>query len=121
WATFVRAVANGNYVTVVNNLLTAGATGTGGLRPLPVIGGATLVTSQRALRNGCDRIADGLTGGFVNPDTGLTVLPRCFPENYLVANPQFSTANYASNLGWTDYNALEVQFTMRPVHGLSLM
>jgi len=120
--TFATALANGNYVTVVNNLLTAGSTGTGGLRPLPIdpATGVTLVTSQRALRNGCDRIADGLTGGFVNPDTGQTILPRCFPENYLIANPQFSTAVYAKNLGRSDYNALEVQLTMRPVHGLSL-
>jgi hypothetical protein len=119
--TFATALANGNYATVVNSLLTAGATGTGGLRPLPVVAGTTLVTSQRALRNGCDRIADGLTGGFVNPDTGQTILPRCFPENYLTANPQFSTATYAENLGYTNYNALEIQLTMRPVHGLSLM
>jgi hypothetical protein len=119
--TFATALANGNYVGVVNNLLTAGTTGTGGLRPVPVVAGTSLVTSQRTLRNGCDRIADGLTGGFVNPDTGQTILPRCFPENYLVANPQFGNAIYAANLGTSDYNALEVQLTMRPIHGLSLM
>jgi hypothetical protein len=121
--TFAAALANGNYVSVINSLLTAGATGAGGLRPLPAdpATGTTLVTSQRALRNGCDRIADGLTGGFVNPDTGQMILPRCFPENYLIANPQFSTAVYAKNLGYSDYNALELQLTMRPIYGLSLM
>jgi hypothetical protein len=120
---FAANLANGNYAGVVQSLLTTGSTGAGGLQGLPLdpATGVTLVTSQRALRNGCDRIANGFVNGFVNPDTGSTILPRCFPENYLVANPQWGTAQYASNLGYSNYNSLEVQITMRPTHGLSLL
>jgi len=119
---FAANLANGNYAEVVQQLLDQGTTGPGGLQALPIdpATGATLVTSQRALRNGCDRIANNLTGGFTNPDTGLEILPRCFPENYLLANPQFRRAQYAKNVGYSNYNSLEVQFTMQPTDGLSL-
>lgn len=120
-ATFSDNLANGNYAGVVTSLL--GLNTAVGLQSLPIDPqtGATLQTNQRALRNGCDRIANGLTGGFTDPNTGLAVGPRCFPENFLIANPQFNSAVYATNLGYSDYNSLEVQFTMRPTHGLSFM
>jgi hypothetical protein len=122
-ATFAANLANGNYAAVINSLLTAGTTVAGGLRDVPndPATGTPLTTSQRALRNGCDRIANGLTGGFVNPTSGQTILPRCFPENYLVTNPQWSNALYSTNLGYSNYNSVEVQLTMRPTHGLSLL
>src|SRR5207244_8732955 len=84
--TIASALANGNYVAVIQGLL--GANTTTGLQTLPIdpLNGALLNTSQRVLRNGCDRLANGLTTGFVNPATGAQILPRCFPENYLVAN-----------------------------------
>jgi hypothetical protein len=118
---FAANLANGNYVGVVNSILGLANT-TSGLRPLPIdpSTGLTLATSQHALRNGCNRIADGLTGGFVNPDTGQTVGPRCFPENYFVANPQWTSALYSTNLGYSNYNSVEAQITMRPTHGMSL-
>jgi hypothetical protein len=119
---FATNLANGNYAAVVTSLLTAGTTGAGGLQNVPIdpATGVTLVTSQRALRNGCDRIANNLTAGFTNPDTGLQILPRCFAENYFIANPQLSGAWWAENLGESTYNSLETQITMRPIHGLSL-
>ena len=39
--------------------------------------------------------------GFTDPNTGAQILPRCFPENYFVANPQLQAAQYAKNLGYT--------------------
>jgi hypothetical protein len=45
---------------------------------------------------------------------------RCFPEDYLVANPQFATANYNSNTGSSNYHSMEAQFTLRPTQGISL-
>jgi len=125
---FGANLANGNYAGVVSSLLTAGPVGLQAL-PIDPATGVTLARGnqdQRALRNGCDRIANNAvlsTGqpGFVNPDTGLTVLPRCFPENYLIANPQWNQAMYASNIGYSNYNSVEVQLTMRPVHGMSLL
>jgi hypothetical protein len=113
-------LANGNYVGVINTLL--GANTTTGLQPLPndPVTGTILNTSQRVLRNGCDRLANNQTAGFVDPNTGATILPRCFSEDYFVANPQLTQALYAKNIGYTNYHAFEAQFTMRPAYGLSL-
>jgi len=114
---YATSLANGNYAAVVTNLLSANPTG---LEPVPFdpATGAPLFTSQRVLRNGCDRIADGvnLTGFTAN---GVQILPRCFPENYFITNPQWDSAMYTKNLGYSNYNSLEVQLTMRPTHGLS--
>jgi hypothetical protein len=116
------ALANGDYETVVNNLLGGGTTP--GLQALPIdpATGLTLVTSQRLLRNGCDRLANPAvaTVGFNNPTTGAFIGPRCFPENYFIANSQWGAAPYATNLGYNSYNSLEVQITMRPLHGFSM-
>src|SRR5262249_45634979 len=86
--------------------------------------GVTLGASQRVLRNGCDRLANatpanGLANGFTDPNTGQSILPRCFAENYFVANPQLSSAVYAKNLGYTNYHSFEAQFTLRPTLGMS--
>jgi hypothetical protein len=114
------ALANGNYPAVISALLAANTTS--GLQTLPVdpSTGLLLTTSQRVLRNGCDRLANGLTSGFTDPNTGNQVLPRCFPENFLVANPQLQTAEYANNLGYTSYHAFEAQYTLRPTFGTTL-
>jgi hypothetical protein len=117
---FATNMANGQYSAVVTSLL--GANTTTGLQTLPTdpSTGLLLTTSQRVLRNGCDRLANGLTTGFADPNTGSQVLPRCFPENFFVANPQLSSAVYAKNLGYTKYHAFEAQFTMRPTLGSTI-
>ena len=119
---FGANLANGNYVGVINSLIGLANT-TPGLQALPIdpATGLAVVTSQHALRNGCNRIANGLTGGFADPATGQTILPRCFSENYFVANPQWTTALFSSNLGYSDYNSVEIQLTMRPIHGFSMI
>jgi Carboxypeptidase regulatory-like domain len=45
---------------------------------------------------------------------------RCnsFPENFIVANPQFSNVTYQTNLGRNNYHSLQAQFSMRPTHGV---
>lgn len=121
-------MANGQYVSVVQSLLAANTSV--GLQTLPIdpSTGLLLSTSQRVLRNGCDRLANGVAGGFTDPNTGNQVLPRCFPENYFIANPQLGTGNggstvgaeYAENLGYTSYHAFEAQFTLRPTYGSTL-
>src|SRR5207249_5177737 len=40
--------------------------------------------------------------------------------NYMIANPQLTTANYAKNLGRTNYQSFETQFTLRPTMGMSV-
>jgi hypothetical protein len=97
-------LANGNYVNVITALLgtlnSATGVGTTGLQADPTgidpATGAAFTTSQRVLRNGCNRLANGLTGGFTTPD-GTAITPRCFPENFIIANPQNASSIYASN------------------------
>ena len=101
-------LANGNYVAVANALITpatltiaAGGSGITGLSPGPAFA---------ILHNGCDRLANGLTN----------IPTRCFPENYLTANPQLNAATYIGNLGRSDYHALQVSYTLRPTNGFSV-
>ena len=91
-------------------------------RSLLRAGGVT--PSQRVLRNGCDRIANGLYDSSaaavyptVNPVAGPTgfnvvrtgnIPTRCFPENYLIANPQLNNATYNANLGRNNFHSLQV-------------
>jgi hypothetical protein len=125
-----NSLADGAFAALTNQLA-GDAAPTGGLQPLIVpVGGTT--PSQRILRNGCDRIANGLYDPSAAPSyptvdptsrlvgTGLGNIPtRCFPENYLVANPQVNAANFNANLARNNYHSLQLQLTMRPVHGLS--
>src|SRR3989441_1803149 len=41
-----------------------------------------------------------------------------FPENFIVANPQFSTLNYRNNSDSSNYHSLEAGLTVRPTHGI---
>jgi hypothetical protein len=130
-------LGNGSFAALANVL--AGTTApTGGLVPITTPAGGT-TPAQRVLRNGCDRIANGYYDPS-QPAVYPTVEPRavsvagsptfgvvtaniptrCFPENYLVANPQLNNATYASNLGRNNFHSLQVGFTMRPIHGISL-
>jgi hypothetical protein len=119
---FATSLANGDYSTVVTSLLnTTITTGAGGAQALPIdptTGIAYSGAAQRILRNGCDRIANGLTAGFAIP--GGSVTPRCFPENYILANPQLTQAVYATNYGKTNYQSGQLQFTARPIQGVSV-
>jgi hypothetical protein len=47
--------------------------------------------------------------------TAQNIPTQCFPENYLISNPQLSGATYNANLGRNNYHSLQVQFTMRPL------
>lgn len=62
-------------------------------------------------------------------NTGLPVIPtgvqgavlryNGFPENFISANPQFSTIGLRTNLNNSNYHAMQAQFTMRPKSGIS--
>jgi hypothetical protein len=129
-------LGNGTFASLAN-IFAGGTAPTGGLVPLAVPAGGT-TPSQRVLRNGCDRIANGYydpsapaNHPSVNPVAGSTALggfnvvttgnipTRCFPENYLIANPQLNNATYVSNLGRNNFHSLQVGMTMRPIHGIS--
>jgi len=110
-ATFTANLANGDFVSMINSLIglnTVNAVGaTGALQPLPT--GMTGV-SGRVLRNGCDRLANGLTN----------IPTRCFPEDYFVTNPQFNTATYWGNLTHNNYHSVQFQHTLRSTQGSNL-
>lgn len=108
---FASDLALGNYVNIANTLNTLSVVT--GLEPLPA--GVTGINRGRLLRNGCDRLAAGLT----TVGSAIPTALRCFPENYIVANPQLSTASYIGGFGKANYNSGQAQFTLRPTDGLS--
>jgi hypothetical protein len=101
---FNQNLINGNFIAAANSLISgAGLTVTGAQNNASL----GLVPSGRLIRNGCDRIANGQT-------TFNGIQLRCFPENYLIANPQLGTATYRVNSGSSYYHSMQAQFTLRP-------
>jgi hypothetical protein len=113
-------LANGNYTGVVTSLLSAAAPQGGyyGVAGSTAVPAGISSLSQRTLRNGCDRIANGLYDPSL-PASATNIPTQCFPEDYLAANPQLANANYNANIGRSNYHALQVQFTLRPTAGFS--
>ena len=112
---FATDLANGNYINIATfiNSNTGGNPTTGLLATNPAV---TNVVGGKILRNGCDRLANGQT----TVGSAIATPLRCFPEDYLVANPQFATANYNSNTGSSNYHSLQTQVTLRPTYGTSV-
>ena len=52
--------------------------------------------------------------------SGPVIAAGLYPENWIVANPQFGNTRYWMNSGSSNYHSLQLQTTLRPVHGLSL-
>lgn len=109
-------LANGNYVAVVNFLLglTASTPGFQTAATLP----AGVSQSQRVIRNGCDRMANGLTGG-IAPSGGTVIPARCFPEDYFNANPQLISGSMFENYGRSNAHLFQSTLTLRPTQGMS--
>jgi len=124
-ATFTANLANGNFTGVAASLNTlSSGTTLSGFQPLPTVAGVQIPgISGRILRNGCDRLADGIanvgTGGTAGTNPLLSVPNRCFAENYIVANPQLGTTTYIDNTGYSNYNSIQSQITLRPKQGIS--
>jgi hypothetical protein len=109
--TVSQAVASANYVQLAS-YLNGNGTGVTGLTTLPAI---TTSVGGRLLRNGCDRLGNGQT----TISTALPLPLRCFPENYMVINPQLTTPTFITSSGNQNYHSLQTQVTLRPVHGFS--
>ena len=109
---FQSDLATGNYQNIASTLDSSLTLVPAGLEPLPA--GLNGVNG-RVLRNGCDRIAAGQTT--IGP--GIPSPLRCFPENYISANPQLATANYVGGFGKANYHSMQAQITVRPTAGLS--
>ena len=107
---FNQNLINGNFTAVTNSLLSGAGLTVTGAQNNTALG---LVPSGRLIRNGCDRIANGQA-------TFNGIQLRCFPENYLIANPQLGTATLRVNSGSSSYHSMQAQFTLRPTQGFSV-
>src|SRR5262249_48683616 len=52
--------------------------------------------------------------------SGAVLRVNGFPENFIVANPQFGPVNLVTQDYSTNYHSFEAQFTMRPTNGIVL-
>jgi hypothetical protein len=113
-------LANGNFSGVVGTLIGTNAPQGGyyGVANSTALPAGIGTLSQRTLRNGCDRIALGLYNPSL-PASQTNIPTRCFSEDYLAANPQLNAATYSTNLGRSNYHALQIQFSLRPTAGFS--
>jgi hypothetical protein len=128
-STIQGALANGDFLTVANNLLALAPTPAQGRQAAPTnpnTGQPLTGISMIGLRNGCDRMANGFTvvqqttpGGAQVPNSGTAIPLRCFPEDWLITNPQFGNITYNTNLGHSNYHSLQVSVTTRPMFGIS--
>src|ERR1044071_5253474 len=50
---------------------------------------------------------------------GQVLRSNGYPENFIVANPQFLSASMITNISSNNYHSLQAQATMRPTYGLS--
>jgi hypothetical protein len=88
-------LANGNYENVAAILNTLNySNGAPGNAGLPVIG-------------------PGINGAVMR-------YSNKFNENFIVANPQFSSVFLISDINTNNYHSLEAQVTLRPTHGVSM-
>jgi hypothetical protein len=126
-ATYAGNLANGNFLAIAQSLNTASAPTTGALQALPIdpaTGLAVTNVGGRILRNGCDRLANGIqfvgSGGTALTNPLLSVPNRCFSENYISINPQMgNTTTYLASNGRSNYNSIQGQVTLRPLQGIS--
>jgi hypothetical protein len=114
-------LALGNYESVAGMLNGNGPAGTTNLVPLPT--GVTAGTGGRLLRNGCDRLAIGAAigtapVGMVQTTNGPIPI-RCFPENWITMNPQLASPSYINNTGYSNYDSLQTQVSLRAWQGIS--
>jgi hypothetical protein len=68
------------------------------------------------------RLLNSTNIGTVQPpltNGGLLRSSGLFPENFIAANPQFSTISYRTNSESSNYHSLQTQVTLRPTRGIN--
>jgi hypothetical protein len=99
------------------------ANGYWGSAPLGSTAVATLINTLDYTKSGCP--GAGAAGNCNLPDVNNSVVRGAvmrlngFAENFISTNPQFTTANYLSNMGNTNYHSFQAEVTLRPTHGFS--
>jgi hypothetical protein len=119
---FQTDLANGNFAAVASTLATFGEFSEGSVISSSTDWGQFL--KGRAVRNGCDRLANATSSNRTdlisgNAGSGNTGAVRCFPEDYIIANPTLDAAAYKANWGFTNYHHLQTQFMMRMSTGVA--
>jgi hypothetical protein len=72
------------------------------------------------MANGFSFVQQTTPGGAQVANSGAPIPLRCFPEDFLASNPQFGAVTYNTNTGRTNYHALQVQLTARPISGVNV-
>jgi len=114
---YSAALSNGDYASIGESLAdlnydkTATGYNTAGVQVVTNTYNANLDTVAVGEHGAVLRNANTTVGG---PGYGM------FPENYILTNPQMSTAEYRGNMVHSNYHALQVQVLLRPTKGMSL-
>jgi hypothetical protein len=98
--TVQQNLANASYDTIAQQLANLNYSQTGGANA------------------GLPTIPAGTVGGVLRYANSVTY-PGQFPDNFIITNPQFSAVNMQTNSGYSNYHSLQVQTSIRPIHGLS--
>ena len=109
---FRTLLANGDFNTLSKGLDVYNGTGTGPTGVVVGAGGERGTVLKRA------NLGFNVAGGTTIPG-GPVVPAGLFPANWITANPQFSTASLYSDSGSSNYHSVQIQGTVRPIHGMS--
>jgi hypothetical protein len=122
------SLAYGDFDAVQDVLLALAPTTAQGRQAAPInpqTGVALTGIQMIGLRNGCDRMANGYTivqqtspGAPQVANSGTAIPLRCFPEDWLITNPQYGSISYRTNLGHTNYHSMQANVSIRPIHGI---
>ena len=121
------AVRNGGESDLLNAIL-KGVTVVSGMGAVNGNAGAQLRASTVFNSNLANGNFVALASSLNTYNGNLTVAPGVngqvlrsngYPENFIVANPQFLSASMITNISSNNYHSLQAQATMRPTHGLS--
>jgi hypothetical protein len=112
-STFRTALANGDFAAAASALNTYNGSGAVGVGAVASAGGERGTVLRRANKG------FNVPGGTAVAGTTLVVPAGVFPENWIVANPQFNQAQYFTNSGSSIYHSVQVQTTIRQTHGMS--
>jgi Carboxypeptidase regulatory-like domain len=124
------AVLNSIFASVIDNCWNNSCGTTSAINSPYNDTGATYLRSDTTFR---DNLANGnyvgIVNSLVNANEGLTpsqfgmvgeVLRQSgYPENYLIANPQYNNVTLNTNPNSSTYHALQAQFTLRPTLGIN--
>src|SRR4030095_755163 len=119
----VRACGESTLLNQMLSCINLGGTGA------QTVNGSTWTGAMAVRTNTTTRaqLATGNVGGFLDflntnntgGSRGTLLRKNGFPENYIVASPQYGTVSMLDNLGNSTYHSLQMQFTRRLTRGFT--